>query len=64
MSSDILQTIQWKNRVVASLKVTTVMLTSFEDKWSRRKFKCLLQLVLSQNSNNGKCTAEKHTVGG
>ena len=64
MSSDILQTIQWKNRVVALLKVTTIMLTSFEDKWSRRKFKCLLQLELSQNSNNGKCTAEKHTVGG
>lgn len=64
MSSDILQTIQWKNRVVASLKVTTIMLTSFEDKWSRRKFKCLLQLELSQNSNNGKCTSEKHTVGG
>lgn len=64
MSSDILQTIQWKNRVVASLKVTTIMLTSFEDKWSRRKCKCLLQLELSQNSNNGKCTAEKHTVGG
>lgn len=64
MSSDILQTIQWKNRVVASLKVTTIMLTSFEDKWSRRKFKCFLQLELSQNSNNGKCTAEKHTVGG
>lgn len=40
------------------------MLTSFEDKWSRRKFKCLLQLELSQNSNNGKCTAEKQTVGG
>lgn len=64
MSSDILQTIQWKNRVVASLKVTTIMLTSFEDKWNRRKFKSLLQLELSQNSNNGKCTAEKHTVGG
>lgn len=64
MSSEILQTIRWKNGVVASLKVTTIMLTSFEDKWSRRKFKCLLQLELSQNSNNGKCTAEKHTVGG
>lgn len=64
MSSDILQTIQWKNRVVASLQVTTIMLTSFEDKGIRRKFNSLLKLELSQNSNNGKCTAEKHTVGG
>lgn len=40
------------------------MLTSFEDKGIRRKFNSLLKLELSQNSNNGKCTAEKHTVGG